>query len=83
MLIIKRGRTMWGRILNKLARNDNRGEISFLDMKELYDAAYAEKTQARVNLKKYRSLMSKAEILDVQYRQQLALTKAARYQEAA
>ncbi|MEM6812589.1 MAG: hypothetical protein AAF549_09015 [Pseudomonadota bacterium] len=74
---------MWGKILRKLAGNDNQAEISFLEVKELYDAAFAEKAKARVNLKKFRSLIQKAEKLDALYRQQLALTNAARYQEAA
>ena len=37
---------MWGTLLKKLANNDNGQEISLFDVKELYDAAYAEKGKA-------------------------------------
>jgi hypothetical protein len=46
------------------AKNDNNGEISLFDVKELYDAAFVEKDKARVNLKKFTALMAKAEQLD-------------------
>lgn len=45
-------------------KNDNKGEISLFDVKELYDAAYAEKAKARVNLKRFRTLLDKATRLD-------------------
>jgi len=72
---------MWGRILRKLARNDNQAEISLFDVKELYDAAYAEKAKARVNLKKFRVLIEKAEKLDALYRTQLVQAKTIRFGE--
>jgi len=71
------------KLLKRLARNDNGQEISFVDIKELYDAAYAEKAKARVNLKKFITLMAKAEKLDVLYRQQLMSAKSFNYSEAA
>lgn len=74
---------MWGRIINKLALNDNQGEISLFDVKELYDAAYAEKAKARVNLKKFQKLMEKANQLDMAYREQLAHAKPFQYRSAA
>jgi len=58
------------------ARNDNNGEISFIDVKELYDAAYAEKDKARVNLKRFKALLVKATNLDTAYREQLMQTKS-------
>lgn len=73
---------MWG-LLKKIARNDNRSEISFVDVKELYDAAFAEKEKARVNLKRFKVLMAKAEQMDAAYRAQLGLLQAQRYGEAA
>ena len=74
---------MWGNILNRLAKNDNRAEISLFDVKELYDAAYAEKAQARVNLKKFRKLMEKATQMDLAYRAQLRTAQAFNYRKAA
>lgn len=73
---------MWAKILNKLARNDNQAEINLLDVKELYDAAFAEKEKARVNLKKYRTFLEKAEKLDALYRAQLSRANNIRYGEA-
>lgn len=74
---------MWGRLINKLAGNDNGQEISFVDVKELYDAAYAEKAKARVNLRKFNKLMEKATQLDLAYREQLVFTKLSKYRKAA
>lgn len=72
---------MWGLLLKKLANNDNGLEISFVDVKELYDAAYAEKAKARVNLKKFKKLMEKAAQLDLAYRAQLVASKPFHYNE--
>ena len=74
---------MWGTLLNKLALNDNKGEISLFDVKELYDAAYAEKAKARVNLKKYRILIQKAQKMDILYRNQLIQARVLKFGEAA
>lgn len=74
---------MWGRIVNKLALNDNTGEISLFDVKEIYDAAYAEKAKAKVNLKKFKKLMEKATELDTAYREQLSNKKPFEYRSAA
>lgn len=73
---------MWG-LLRITAKNDNLEEISFVDVKELYDAAFAEKAKARVNLKRFKTLMAKAEQMDTAYRVQLGLLQATRYEEAA
>jgi hypothetical protein len=73
---------MWG-LLKKIAKNDNQGEISLFDVKELYDAAFAEKAKARVSLKRFKALMVKAEQMDAAYRAQLSLFQATRYEEAA
>lgn len=73
---------MWG--LSRItAKNDNKDEISFVDVKELYDAAFAEKDKAHVNLKRFKSLMAQAEQMDEAYRAQLGLFQATRYEEAA
>lgn len=71
------------KLLKRLARNDNHGDISFVDVKELYDTAYAEKAKARVNIKRFKALISKAEQLDEAYRVQLGLITQARYGEVA
>lgn len=71
------------KLLKKLAKNDNRGDISLLDVKELYDAAYEEKAKARVNLKRFKSLMNKAVQLDEAYRVQLKLSQRLKYEGAA
>ena len=73
---------MW-KLLRKWAGNDNSGGISIFDVKELYDAAYAEKTKARVNLKKFKALVEKAEKLDKAYRVQLGLAQPTQYGETA
>lgn len=46
-------------------------EISFMDVKSLYDAAYAEKAQSSVDFIKFNDLMMQAEKMANQYRQQL------------
>jgi len=71
------------KLLKRLANNDNQGDISFIDVKELYDTAYAEKAKARVNIKRFQVLIAKAEQLDEAYRIQLGLAVQARYGEAA
>jgi hypothetical protein len=72
---------MWG-LIKGIAKNDNQGEISLFDVKELYDAAFAEKAKAKVNLKRFKALMAKAEQMDAAYRTQLGLFQATRYEEA-
>ena len=59
------------KLLKKLENNDNADDVSFIDVKELYDAAYAEKAKARVNLYRFRILLETAEKMDLLYRQQL------------
>ncbi|MEM8832987.1 MAG: hypothetical protein AAGB32_00455 [Pseudomonadota bacterium] len=74
---------MWNKLLRKLAQNDNSPEISVFDVKELYDAAYAEKAKARVNLKKFRVLIEKAEQMDALYRAQLIKAQSFKCKEVA
>lgn len=74
---------MWGTLLNRLTNNNDNGqEISFFDVKALYDAAYDEKAKARVNLKKFKKLIEQAIGLDLAYRAQLQ-AKAFSYRKAA
>lgn len=68
---------MWGTFMRKLAgNNDNGQEISLFDVKALYDAAYAEKAKARVNLRRFKVLLEAAEKMDVLYREQLSAQAA-------
>jgi len=46
-------------------------DISIFDVKLYYDAAYEEKAQARVNIARFRRLLTQAEALEAQYRAQL------------
>lgn len=66
-----------------IAKNDNNPEVSFFDVKELYDAAYAEKEQARVNIKRFKKLMAKAALMDMAYRAQLSKAQPFQYKKAA
>jgi hypothetical protein len=65
------------------AKNDNMSEISFFDVKELYDAAYAEKAKARVHLHKFNVLMAQAVAMEAAYLEQLKTIKPFKYREAA
>ncbi|NQZ14680.1 MAG: hypothetical protein HRT94_07650 [Alphaproteobacteria bacterium] len=62
------------------AKNDNHAEISFFDVKEVYEAAYAEKEKARVNIKRFKQLMAKATLMDMAYRAQLTNARAYKYE---
>ena len=78
---------MWG-VFKKIASNDNNkamasAESSFFDVKELYDAAYAEKEKTTMNIKCFQSLMNQAERLDEAYRAQLAMAQTQRYKKTA
>lgn len=62
-----------GQAANKVfpAAQNEKSEISFVDVKALYDAAYAEKDKARCNLLAFRGLMRKAKRLEAAYLAQL------------
>ena len=59
--------------MNKAEANEN--EISFFDVKALYDAAYDEKAKARANIRRFRALLAQAEHLETAYRAQLAAAR--------
>lgn len=61
----------------------NQNEISFFDVKALYDSAYDEKAKARACMKTFKTLLEQAEILDLAYRAQLAERQARLYGKAA
>lgn len=71
---------MW---YNAQSQNDNKNEISFLEVKELYDTAYAEKTLSNVDLTRFSDLMHKADKLAHAYRAQLITNQQTRYKRAA
>ncbi len=73
---------MWATAI-KEPKNDNKNEISFIDVKELYDEAYAEKAKIRINLKRFHALIIRATQLDEAYRVQLGLSQKIRYEEVA
>lgn len=73
---------MW-KLLERQGNNDNKQEISFFDVKELYEVAYAEKAKARTNLKAFQVLLDQAETLDQAYRIQLAVSQPFQYGKAA
>jgi hypothetical protein len=53
----------------------NENEISFFDVKELYDAAFAEKDKEGANAQRVAAMMTQAETLDAAYRAQLAAAR--------
>ena len=62
--------------LKALVGQANENDISFFDIKTLYDAAYEEKEAARESLRRYAALKAQAEALETAYRAQLAARKA-------
>ena len=63
----------------KDAKNDNKQKISFFDVKELYDAAFAEKAKSPINLKKFSTLLAQAEQMQNAYIAQLQRIQETRY----
>ena len=61
----------------------NDREISFFEVKDLYEAAYAEKAKARTHLKRFRALLAKAKQLDAVYRAQIAAQDALKHGRVA
>lgn len=76
---------VWGRSVLKVVRpqNDNREVISLFDVKELYDAAYAEKDKARGNLKEFTRLLARAAKLEEAYREQEAMAEMNKFRARA
>lgn len=61
----------------------NQNEISYFDVKVLYDAAFEEKDRARASLATFKSLMAQAEALEAAYRAQLKAQQIRLYGKAA
>lgn len=70
------GERVWAMFWTAGQANEN--EISFFDVKRLYDAAYEEKAKARACLATFKTLMAQAETLDLAYRAQLVAMQEAR-----
>lgn len=52
-------------------------DISFFDVKELYNEAYEHKAKARNALRQFRRIEARAQAMDAAYRRQLNLTRKA------
>lgn len=65
---MKGGRKPWA---NMMAQNDNAKDISFFDVKDLYDRAYEERAKAIEALRAAQKLMAQAQGMDAAYRAQL------------
>ena len=63
--------------------NDNQGEISFFDVKDLYEKAYAYKAKKTSDIAKFHLMMAKAQKMDNAYRAQLNLIQIMRHEKAA
>ena len=64
--------------ISKLFKGEKpKSEISFFDVKELYNEAYEHKARARNALRQYRRIEAKAHAMDQAYRQQLGLARRA------
>ncbi len=71
---------LWGlklRISRALAPKSSNKDISFFDVKELYNQAYEQKARARNALRQYKKIEARAKALDEAYRTQLGLTRKA------
>ncbi len=69
--------SVWANRITKILipENDNQQEISYFDVKDLYDAAFAEKDKARGNLRQFTRLLDRAAKLEQAYREQEALSE--------
>ncbi len=61
----------------------NENEISYFDVKVLYDAAFEEKDRARASVATFKRLMAQAEALEAAYRAQLTAQQIRRFGKAA
>ncbi len=64
-----------GRIIKGLKGQTS--EITFFEVKELYNAAYEQKAQARNALRQFKRIEAQARRMDAAYRAQLGLTRRA------
>lgn len=74
--IIARGAEILG-FLKNLSRRKKADDITFFEVKELYNRAYEHKAQARNALRQYRRVEARARAMDIAYRTQLTLARKA------
>lgn len=80
MRTLKKAKSQFIKLFQTDISNQNR--INLLDVKALYDAAYAEKDNARAALKKFQNRLAQAQTLDALYRSQLETDLAGLYRKA-
>jgi hypothetical protein len=68
---------------NIAPENDNNGEISFFDVKDLYEKAYAFKVNNSADASEFSLLMARARQMDEAYRAQLTQKQVIRYEQKA
>ena len=71
---------MWGLrqgIQRALGIKATKKDISFFDVKTLYNQAYEEKAKARNALRQYKKIENRAKAMDEAYRAQLGLERRA------
>ncbi len=71
---------MWGLkqgIQRVLRVKASKRDISFFDVKQLYNQAYEEKAKARNALRAYKKIENRAKAMDEAYRAQLGLVRRA------
>lgn len=66
-------RVVGRRITRMLTPKKTNQEITFFEVKELYNLAYEQKAQARNALRQFRQIEAKARAMDEAYRAQLGL----------
>ncbi len=65
------------RSISKVFKANKAQDITFFEVKELYNLAYEQKAQARNALRQYRQISIKAQRMDEAYREQLGLVRRA------
>ena len=68
---------------NMAPKNDNHGEISFFDVKDLYEKAYAFQVNNSADISEFSLLMARARKMDEAYRAQLAQKQTMRHEQKA
>ena len=80
MRTLRKAKSQFVKLFQYDASNQNR--VNLLDVKALYDAAYAEKDAARAALKNFQHRLEQAQTLDALYRAQIKADVACLYRKA-
>lgn len=75
-------KTMRERLVAFACGQANQNGIFLLDVKSLYDDAFAEKAKARACLRSFKAQLARAERLDAAYRSQLVTNRQYLYGKA-